>query len=82
MNEFEKQHLIGELATHRGYNLLVDQLETEFAGIESKLADSVDEHVDMSLLAQWKIWKRLLKRLRTIPQQSAERTSGKSQVTK
>ena len=82
MNEFEKHHLIGELASHRGYNLLLDQLKTEFAGIETKLADSVDERVDVSLLAQWKIWKRVLKRLETIPHQSAKQTMGNDQLSK
>lgn len=78
MTEFEKHHLIGELSTHRGYILLLDQLETEFSAIETKLTDSVDERVDISLLAQWKVYKRVIKRLRAIPQQSAKQTAGQT----
>lgn len=74
ISNFDKDHLIGELVTHRGFRLLLEQLEAEFSSIETKLADSADERVDTSLLAQWKVTRKLLRKLKSIPEQAAERT--------
>lgn len=78
-SNFETDHAVAELRSHPGYKWVVDQIQSELNGLENQLENSKEHEVDVSLLAQWKAHRKLVRRLRSMPEDCDKR--ARAQLT-
>lgn len=66
-SSFETDHAVSELLNHAGYRWIIEQIQAESSAVENQLEKSDSNAVDVSLLAQWKAYRKVLRRLRNLP---------------
>lgn len=70
---FETDHAVSELRNDVGYKWVIEQIQAEHNAIEGQLEKSDSSTVDVSLLAQWKAYRKVLRRLRSLPLECEKR---------
>lgn len=65
-----------DLCNSSAYKALVNRLAEEFMLLEDEIEKSSDSVADVSLLAKWKAYRRLIRRMRELPKEYEQTLQG------
>ena len=74
-DHFEVKFRVAELNDHPGYKEVIAHLLEGLESLAIRMEQSQTHEVDISLLAEWKATRKIIKELRAFPEMYAEEIS-------
>lgn len=69
---FETKFRVAELLEHPGYKAVIHDLLDHVEALSIRMEQSQTHELDISLLAEWKASRKIVKRLTSFPEKFAE----------